>query len=436
MTVRYLFPITAIILLSIPLPSFSDDAGNKKKVLTLQECIDTAVSLHPSLQAARSNVNAGESRIDQAYSSYYPQLSATTAYNRISTTTSSKNSVAGTKNTNEYNQYTGSINLNQNIYDFGKTSAEIDIQKTTTDAARQNFDSSLLQVIYNVKVAYYGLLQARKNRDVAQETVTQMQMHLDQANGYFEVHLKSRLDVTTAEMNLGSAKLSLIQAEDAISIAIATLNNAIGIDTATMAEYDIEDNMSYTREELDFDGLVEQALKNRPDYLAEMFRIKSLTKSIELADKGFFPSVNGTGSYSLAGSEFPLNREWNLGVNVTLPIFSGFATTNQIREANANLNAEKANAELVKQQIILDVKQAIIKVKQAEKTIPVTELTEAHAAENLELANGRYQAGVGNMTEVSDAQASYISAKNARINALYNYRVARAALDKSIGARQ
>ena len=433
---KYYYSIIILFIISMTTAAYSEEINRGKNIITLQECINTAIKQHPGITAAKNNITAGESRIGGKPT---PPITLNyqlqTGYNRISTTTSSKNSVTGNKYSNEYNQYAGSVNLNQNIYDFGKTSAQVDIQEAGTDAARQNYDNTLIQVIYNVKVAYYGLLQSQKNKDAAAETVTQMQTHIDQAKGYFDVHMKSKLDLTTAEMNLGNAKLSLIQAEDAVRIAFITLNNAAGFNVNEVPEYDIEDNLVYLKEDLNFDGLVDEALKNRPDYLSELFKIKSLTKSRDLADTGFFPAINGTGAYSLAGTQFPLNREWNLGVNVSVPIFSGFQTTNQINEANANLNAEKANAELLKQQIILDVQQAIIKVKQAEKTIPVAELTQAHAAENLELANGRYQAGVGNMTEVSDAQASYISAKNAYINTLYNYKVARAALDKSIGVK-
>jgi len=433
--VKFIYSVLILYLISVPALIYGEETPGKKKVLTLQECIDTAVKQHPGIIAAKNSISAGESRIGEAYSSYYPQLSASTGYNRVSSTTTSNNSVTGNQYSKDYNQYAGSVNLNQNIYDFGKTSAQVNIQKAGTDAARQNYDNTMLQVIYNVKIAYYGLLQSKKSKDVAVETVAQMQAHLDQAKGYFDVHMKSKLDVTTAEMNLSNAKLNLIQAEDAVKIAVVTLNNALGYDVTVTPEYEIEDNLIYQQENLNFDGLISEALKNRPDYLAEQFKIKSLERSKDLAGAGYLPSINGNGAYSMTGTQFPLNREWNLGVSVTLPIFSGFLTANQVKEADANLNAEKANAELLRQQIVLSVQQAMIKVRQAEKTIPAAELTVSQAAENLELANGRYQAGVGNMTEVSDAQVSYISAKTAYINALYNYKVARASLDQSIGVK-
>ena len=102
------------------------------------------------------------------------------------------------------------------------------IQRLGHDASREDRRTVFSQVVFNVKQAYYTLLQAGKNLDVAIETVKLNQEQLDQAKGFFEAGVKSKYDVTTAEVNLSNARLGQIRAENAVQIARVTLKNAMG----------------------------------------------------------------------------------------------------------------------------------------------------------------------------------------------------------------
>lgn len=95
----------------------------------------------------------------------------------------------------------------------------------------------------------------------------------------------------------------------------------------------------------------------------------------------------------------------------------------------------KANEDLVRQTIVLDVQQAYLNLKEAENRIPTAEITVTQATENLDIANGRYAAGVGSPIEVTDAQVTYINAKTTYIQALSDYKVTQASLEKAMGVR-
>jgi outer membrane protein TolC len=404
----------------------AEETVKKTRTITLAQCIDIAVKSHPSINAAKNTVFAGESKVGQAQSNFFPQISgAATGYlSGISANTSA--------------QYSAGLSLNQMIFDFLKTPTNVKIQKYNLDSSRADFNNTTDQVIYNVKIAYYGLLQAKRNRDVAIETVTQVQQHLDQAKGFHEVGLKPKFDVTKAEVDLSNAKLNLIKAGNALKLAAVTLNNALGLDG--YPDYDIDDNLTYEKNKITYENSLSLAFKNRPDYKSQQLKTKAVHQSIYLAETGYLPLLSGSASYNWSGSgtiggnSIPL-QGWNAGLALTLPIFSGFLTANQVKEAKANLNVAKANEDLMRQKIILDVEQAFIKIREAEETIPTAELAVTQAAENLELANGRYQAGVGNLIEVADAQLSYINARTSYIQALYNHKAAKASLEKAIGVK-
>jgi outer membrane protein len=288
-------------------------------------------------------------------------------------------------------------------------------------------------VILNVKQAYFGILQAKRNRDVSADTLKQFQQHLDQAKGFYEVGTKPKFDVTQAEANLSNAKLNLIKAENALKLAVVTLNNAMGV--PAVPEYTIEDNLSFKKYSITFEDALAKAYKERPDLMSIVAKREAAGKSVDLANTGYYPVLTGNAAYSWSGEKFPLDNGWNVGAALTFPLFSGFLTKYQVDEAKANLNVLKANEESLRQSIFSDVQQAYINLKQAEESIPTAELGVKQAQENFEIATGRYGAGVGSSLDVTDAEVLLSNAKLSYIQTLYNYKTSQANLEKAMGIR-
>lgn len=418
--------IILLLVLIIPFKAGADEVIKRGEMLNLQRCIEIAIKRHPNIIAAMSTVDVNRSRIGQAQANYYPQLNWSSGYSRyspVSRTTS-----------RSFDEYTSSATLKQNIYDFGKTATQVDIQRLNLNSSRLDLENTSEQLIINVKQAYYGLLQAKRNRDVALETVRQFEQHLEQARGFYEVGTKPKFDVTKAEVDRSNAKLNLIKAENALRIAKVNLNNTLGLPEAP--EYEIEDNLLFKKYEIPLEGAIKRAYENRPDLKSIITKKNAAESSIELAKKGYYPTLSGNADYNWAGETFPLNHGWDVGVTVTFPIFSGFLTKYQVNEARSNLNVLKANEEALRQGIFLEVQQAYLNLHEAEERISTAEITVRQAEENLELAKGRYAAGVGNPIEVTDAMVAYSNAKTAYIQALYDHKVAQASLEKAMGVKK
>jgi outer membrane protein TolC len=406
----------------------------KGETLTLNRCIEIALKKNPSIVAATNNVDVNRSRVGEARSSYYPQLSASGAYTRISPVPGTSGSTIG--GATRYNEYSSSVTLNQNILDFGRTSSSVDISKYNLESSRSDLDSTEDAIFLNVKQAYYGVLQAKRNRDVAADVIKQFQLHLDQAKGFYEVGTKAKIDVIKAEVDLSNAKLSLINAENALKIAWVTLNNTMGIPDAP--EYMIEDNLSFQQYAITLEEATTKAFENRPDLKSLIAKRQAAEANISFARSGYYPVLSGNASYNLAGVDVPpndLNHGWNVGVALTFPLFSGFLTSHQVAEAKSSLYVLRANEESIRQQILLDVRQAHLNLQAAEASISTADLAVKQAKENLDLANGRYAAGVGSPIEVSDAFATYVTAQATYTGALYHYKIAQASIEKAMGAR-
>ena len=419
------FSIILLLVLIIPFEAGAEEVIKKGEMLNLQRCIEIAIKRHPNIIAAMSTADVNRSRVGQAQANYYPQLNWSSGY--------SKYSPVSRTTSRSFDEYTSSATLKQNIYDFGKTATQVDIQKLNLDSSRSDIENVAEQLILNVKQAYYGLLQTKRNRDVALETVRQFAQHLEQARGFYEVGTKPKFDVTKAEVDLSNAKLNLIKAENALRIAKVNLNNALGLPEAP--EYEIEDNLIFGKYEIPIEDAIKRAYENRPDLKSIITKKNAAESSIELARKGYYPTLSGNADYNWSGERFPLNHGWDVGVSVTFPIFSGFLTKYQVNEARSNLNVLKANEESLRQGIFLEVQQAYLNLHEAEERISTAEITVRQAEENLELAKGRYAAGVGNPIEVTDAMVAYSNAKTAYIHALYDHKVAQASLEKAMGVK-
>jgi outer membrane protein len=276
-------------------------------------------------------------------------------------------------------------------------------------------------------------LQAAQNRNAVKETVSQFQLHLRQARGFYEAGTKPKFDVTKAEVDLSNAELNLIKAENQLRLSRVTLNNAMGIPDAPI--YELKDNLFYMEYKVLFEDALQKAYAQRPDLRSLSTRKEAAKESINLSRKGYLPSLSGNASYSYTGAGFPLNDSWGLGVNLTFPLFSGFSTDYQVAGARANIDTLSANEQALKQDIFLQLKQAYLNLREAGERITNTEVTIKQAKENQELAMGRYQAGVGSPIEVTDALVALISSEVAHISALADYKNAQSSIEKAIGVR-
>jgi outer membrane protein len=430
-----LCPVFIFLCFFLPFP-VSGEVITAGETLTLQRAIDIALKNQPSILAGRSTVRASEATIGQAQANYYPQLTASGSYSKISPATSG----TGTGTAGKYDQYSSSVGLSQTIFDFGKTPTQVRISSLNTESSRFDLDNTLNTVVFNVKQAFYNVLQAQRNRDVARESVKQFQQHLDQAQGFYSVGTKSKIDVTKAEVDLSNTRLNLIKAENQVRLSRVTLNTAMGI--PDVPDYNLQDNLSYTKYGLSFEEVLTTVYNQRPDLQSLIKKKEAAKSSIDLARKGYFPVLSGSANYAYSGANssggtgFPLNNSWNYGVSISIPIFSGFDTKYKVAQAQANYDTISANEQSLRLDIYSQVQQGYLTLREAEERISTSELTVRQATENVELATGRYRAGVGSPLEITDALVGLNNAQVAYTQALTDYKNAQASIEKAIGVRE
>lgn len=396
--------------------------------LNLERCIEIAFAQHPSIMSSRYTVRAKESQLGQAKAPYYPKVDTQAGFNRYFV---EKNTLDPYFPVGLHNENIGSATLSQTIYDFGKTPTDVKTKAFDVESSRFDLEDVTTTIINNVKTSYYGVLKAKRSRDVNLEIVEQYRQHLSQAKVLFEAGKKPKYDVTKAELDLSNARLDLITAENDLKVAWVKLYNAIGVNITD--QFTINDNLSFEEYAITLENALDRAYQNRPDLRSLAAQKSSAETSIDRAKRDFFPTISGNARYNFQGSQYPLGQIWNAGVSMNMNIFEGMLTRNKIEESIARTKSVEAQIEVKKLDIFLDVKQSYLNLSKAKETISNTEIQIKQATENLELANLRYSAGLADPLEVTDATVGYSKAKLANISSLYDYKTAQANIERAMG---
>ncbi len=416
------------------LPHTSDKAiiieGSVEKNIdmTLDRCIELALGNNPQINAAFHDILASDSRIKQVWSNYFPQLNWQTGYTRMRQLQLSD--ALGENLT--FNYYLlGQVTLQQMLYDFGVTQNQATIKRLDYEAYKTTLGATINDIIYQTKDAYYNLLYAFENKKVAEDTVNKFELFYNQAKAFYEIGMNPKVDVTIAEVNLSNAKLQLIQADHAVNLAVARLNNIMGV--PFIDKYNVVERLKYQPVDITFQKSIEIARDARPELKLAELKVESAKQTVKLVKKSFYPTLSIEGQLQIGGSHWTSNHGYNLGGYLNFPTINGMLIRNEVKEAKYLYDKELANAKNTQNTIYLEIQNAYLTLEEKKNQLPVAMLNVKQSKENYELSYGRYRVGEASPTELKDAQINYQQAQLNYYSALYQYNSAKALLEKAIG---
>ena len=396
--------------------------------VNLEECMKYALGNNPRIQAAMQDVFASDARLRQVWAAYFPQFSWQSGYSRIKQLQLSD----VFKENLIYNYWVlGQISASQMLYDFGVTQNQATIRRLDNQGYKIILTGTVNDVICDVKNAYYNLQYALEAKRVAEEMVAKYAAFYDQAKAFYKVGAKPKVDVTIAEVNLSNAKLSLIQAEHSVEIAMATLSNSMGL--PYFNKYVLNDCLRYDPCEISLDKAIYITQGSRPEFQLADVKVEQARQNVKLVKKSYFPQLTVEGQYQIGGQHPASNTGYNFGGYLNFPTVNGMLIKNEIREARSLYSKQQAAAANTKNNIYLEVQQAYYSLSEKRDQIPVAYLGMKQAKENYELSYGRYRVGVGDPIELQDAQLQYRDAQLTYCRTLYEYNSAKANLEKAMG---
>lgn len=397
--------------------------------ITLEDCIKFALGNNPKIRAAIEEISASDARIKQSWSNYFPNLNWTT--NGAKTKNLLFSDAIGAQDSTYTLYYLGQISVSQMIYDFGVTQNQVTIKKLAYKSAQETLTSVVNEVIRQTKDAYYALLLAYDDRKVKEDNVQKFELFYNQARAYYEIGTNPKVDVTIAEVNLSNAKLQLIQADNQINVAMANLNNVMGL--PYMTKFNVQERLKYADCDITLEDAMSIADESRPDLKVAKLQVEQARQQLKLMKKQYLPKITAQGSYAIGGSQPAKSYGYSFGGYLDFPTVNGMLINQQIKEAKANYSKQMATATSTENDIRLEIQKAYLTLVEKKNQIPVAFLGMKQAKENYDISFGRYKVGEASPTEMKDAQVSYLNSQISYYNALYQFNSAKAGLEKAIG---
>ena len=396
--------------------------------VNLDDCIKFALGNNPRIQAAIQDVFASDARIRQTWANWFPQISFQSGYSRIR----QLQLADAFGRAMVYNYYTlGQISLSEMLYDFGVTQNQVTIRKLENKQYNLILTETINDVICDVKSAYYNVLYTIEQKKVAEEMVKRYELFYNQAKAYYNAGTKPKVDLTIAQVNLSNSKLNLIEAENAVDIAMAKLNNAMGLPYTY--RYRINDVLKNKPCNLTLDEAINIAKESRPDFKLALTKVETANQSMKLVRKSWAPQLTVEGQFEIGGKNPTANHGYNFGAYLNFPTFNAMLLKNELKEAKSLHSKEIANSINTKNNIYLEIQNAYYVLREKKNKIPVATVNVKQAKENYELSFGRYRVGVGDPVELKEAQVQLQNAELQYYNTLYEYNTAKANLEKAIG---
>ncbi len=442
----------------------------KGSKLTIDDCIQIALKNSPLINKAYFNYKVSQNDEKIAKASYFPTIGIGTGY----TLNSNSNSRTSTSN----DTYNAQASLSQLIWNFGKTNAQIKMQKFNKISALYSFDDIVLDTIFGVKTNYYNVLAAKATVDINRAYVQINERNYQRTKAYFDEGIKSKIDLVNAEVNLSDSKVTLVESIKAYQNAIVQLNNSMYVaytpnyeisstETFNFKQKEIPVNLEKISEKRDlsktptpvsdatltskvekmdvietfkfkpfpytFEECVEQAKQNRPDLKAYNATLEAMKQALLYIKREYYPEISATAGYNYR-NQYNTNS-FNVGVNLSSSV-NILSQKYEIDNGKLQVALAQNEIDLLEQNIYFEVQNAYINMVQLEKQIPLLAVKVKQTYENFELADGRYAVGIGDYIQLQDARVNYNNAQQSYVQTVYNYNVARANLEKLIAMKQ
>ena len=453
-------------------PSFAIEEITENSEVSLSDCIDYALSHNHAIKIYDERVQMAKNNVGLAKSSYFPTVGASGGYSYDYRTSR--------RVSDSSNSFNAGVGIRQLIYSFGKVLSSVKMQKLDLIAAQYDYDDVVIATVNNVKKNYYAVIAAEANLEVQVANVQINERQYERTKAFFDEGLVSKIDVVNQEVYLSEAKIQLLNADKAYKLAFSALNKSMSFDNAPNYTLSYPDNFKESRdyirsklskigtnttaadgtektpdnvlttqvEKVDmlqgfqfkpFDKTLEEcidiAFKQRPDYLAVKAAQDYAEEYIKYTKRSYLPDLTGSASYNFANSQNYNTNSFGIGVDLVSSNLNFMEINLRIKQAEAELEIAKQTTQYTEEDVYFSVEESYITLIEQEKKIPLLQEKVLQTLENYELADARYDVGLGNFIELQDAKVNYNNAQQAYIQAVHNYNEALVSLQSAMGEK-
>jgi outer membrane protein TolC len=434
---------TAIILIT-GLADLPAQTPTTPQRLTLPECLELALKQNPAILKAQQEIQRTRGIIIEARAPAIPQVAARAQYQQIDVRAIDVFPGSASQIYNNQKQpWSAQIEVSQLVYSGGRVSAALRAARLTDQTAALGFQRTVADTILAVRKAFYGILLSQAQVEVRQQSVKLLEQQLTDTQHRFDVGAVPRFNVLRAEVELANAKPPLIRAQNDLRLAKEALVRLLGLDSSAEGQNDFtlitfDGHLAYEHRAWQLGTALTDALKLRPELQLAETQTRISQEALNVAGAGYKPEVSVFANYGWRNSMFADTLDdtrdgWTAGARLSWAPFDGLLTRGKVTQARAQLEQARIDTADIRRGIELEVRQAYSDYLQALELLEAQKKTVEQAEESLRLAEARFQAGTGVQLDVLSAQTALTEARSNEVQALYDYNVALATLERATG---
>lgn len=395
--------------------------------LRLADAIDIALCNNPQTRLAWANAKAQAAAVGIARSAYLPDVNVTGTVQRFELRNTP--SAGGTTDLDI------NLGINYLLFDFGGRDANLELARQTLLSANWTQNAALQTVLLNAVQSYYQVYATQQAVQSTLAAEKASQASLEAARARLRVGSSTRADVLQAQTAYAQAQLINTQAEGDAAAAQGVLANSLGMDADTALRIAPPPDVEVQKAaESAVDDLIQEAKRLRPELAAAQAQVRAAESNIKVQQAAGKPSLSAFGRVGALQS-FPGAdpRSGAVGLQLNIPLFTGYRNTYQVLQAREQLEAQIAVRDQLASDVTLDVWRAYQDLRTQRQALTTSTELVASAQENYAVALARYKAGVGTITDLLNAQSGLASADLQQIQARYRWNLSKATLAKAVG---
>ena len=407
--------------------------------LHVDDLIKIALEHSPDINVSKLQYDAADQRTKRAVSNYLPEVNAFVALGGTGASFVQDNNSVSSE------ILSGSLSASQLIFDFGKTTGDIDAFSYDANATLATLQQTISNKIFAVKNSYYLLLQNRNLIHVYEENVKLSENQYTRSKRYFDAGIRTKIDVSDANVKLIQAQLDLQNAHYDVKLSEVQLLQELGV-FQLFKDIDVaqdELNLPYIYKTLrvidtnvtHFEAF---AYTHRYELKSQEEKIKSVDSRLQNVEGDYFPSIYAKANYNLQKvpeqfQAFTPEQQWQATVNMDWNLFKGLETNALSQEATINALIEKSNLQVKKLAIKKEVDDAFINVFKQRDSVKLSQALAIASDEKFVQAEQRYEHGLSDFVELQQARQEYIDSLSTLVTEYYRFYIASAELDRATG---
>jgi outer membrane protein len=409
-----------------------------EKVFTLNESIETALKQSVLIHAAQEGVLGAEAQKKEAFTGFLPKLNTSYGYTWLNREPYMQIPPTPPIRVGTQDNYTWAVEAKQPLFAGGGIMANYEASKIGHDISRMDEATATQDIIQEVKVSFFNILKAEKLLGVARQSLEQLQAHRHVAQNFFDVGLIPRNELLQSEVQVANGEQSLIRAENGVELAKSKFNTVLRRNINDPVQ--VEDILTYRPYDLNIDDCIRAAMENRPEIKSQALKVEQAKSLVKLARSDFYPTVSAVGHYErvgdtpgVSGTAFKDAESWYVMGVASWTFWEWGKTKNRVDASRSKENQSIDLLNNARDQITLEVKNAYLLMRESEKQVMVAQKTIEQAQENFRINQERYREKVATSTDVLDAQTLLTRAKSDHANALSEYHISHARLERAMG---